>query len=260
MLFAERQALFFAPAGAMVDHVGAANGETVAEGDVVFQLRSPDLEREIDLAARKVSAQRLKLSFASLDTALRAEMATDWQELERLAENLGGMLARRDEMAMRAPFPGTVHDIPAWTATGSWVAAKEGLGILTGGGSLVAVYVSESDWNRITPGGTGKFYAAGPGWDTAELTVIRKDAQAVTELAYPELASVLGGPLPVHKDAQGRLKPEQAVYRVLCRVDGAPGNQRPFLVGNASLKGETRSLAAMVWNNFMGLLVRESGW
>lgn len=259
LLFAERQALFFAPAGGIVDAVAATGGKRVAQGEVLFRLRSPDLDARIDLATRKVALQRLKLSMTSLDAALRAEMATEWDELERLAEDLGGMLAQRADMEIRAPFAGVAHDIPAWLTPGSWVEAKERLGILAGGGGMVAAFVSEADWNRIRVGNTGRMYLSGVGWEPLDIRVAAVDSQAVTEVAYPELASVFGGPLAVHRDAQGKLVPEHAVYRVLCRVDGKkiPGY---CIAGQVSLEATPRSILSSVWTNFLGLLVRESTW
>lgn len=259
MLFAERQAFLFAPSGAKIAERRAVNGAQVDEGRLLFHLRSPDLEAQIGLARRKVATQRLKLSFASLDTALRAEMASDWEELERLAEDLGGLLTQREELIINAPFSGVVNDVPAWIQNGLWVADKESLGVLTGGGSLVSVYVSEADWSRVRAGNKGKFYAMGPGWTPTPLTVVMVDARAATEVTHPELASIHGGPLPVHSDAQGKLVPEQAIYRVLCRIDD-PNVRNRFLVGRATLEAAPRSLLAVVWNNFVGLLVRESGW
>lgn len=258
LLYAERQALFFSHMGALVEEAQAESGQRVAEGDILFQLRSPDLDASIEQAARKVALQRLKLSFASLDVSLRAEMATEWEELERLAEDLGGMLARRDDLRITAPFNGVVKDVPSWMAAGTWVGAREGLGIVTGGGSLVAAYVSEADWGRIRVGNRGKFYGSGTGWEPVDVEIVMLDPQAVTEVKYPELASTMGGTLAVYRSQDGRLIPEHAVYRVLCRVSGG-GQEGRFAVGHINLEAEPRSLVSLLWNNFMGLLVRESG-
>lgn len=259
LMFSERQSVFFAPMGAMLDETGAANGDAVREGDLLFRLRSPDLDARIDIAGRRLAAQRLKLSMASLDARIRAELVADWQELERLAEDLGGMLAMRDSLEIRAPFPGTVADVPAWMDAGGWVGAREGLGMLVGGGSLVAAYVSEADWSRIRTGGGGMFYGAGVDWDPLPLEILAIDSQAVAEIPYPELASPLGGPLAAHKDATGKYIPEHAVYRILCRVAAADSPGR-FITGRVSLEAERRSLLQLVWNNFIGILVRESSW
>ncbi len=259
LLFAERQALFFSQMGALVDTVNVTNGSAAREGDILFRLRSPDLESRIEIARQKLTAQRHKLSYASLDIAVRTEMASEWEELERLAEDLTGLLSRRQDLVVQAPFTGTVYDIPVWLAAGTWVGANEGLGVLTGGGSLVAVYVDESDWNRIRSGNRGRFYPSGSGWSPLDIEIVMVDNQAVSEVLYPELASTMGGPLGVYKDTNGRLVPEHAVYRVLCRVEDRDFSGR-FVVGHATLEADPRSLASLIWNNFIGLLIRESAW
>lgn len=259
LLFSERQALFFAQMGALVDDVRVKNGATVVEGDILFKLHSPDLDSRIEQASQKVALQRYKLSFASLDASLRAEMASDWEELERLAEDLGGMLSRRADLVIAAPFAGTVHDIPAWLKEDSWVGSSEGLGLMTGGGSLVAAFVSESDWSRIKVGNRGKFYPSGRGWEPLDMEIVMVDNQAVTEVRYPELASTLGGPLGVYKDAEGRLVPEHAVYRVLCKIEDRSFSGQ-FVVGQVNLEASPRSLLSIIWKNFVGLLIRESSW
>lgn len=208
LLFAERQALFFAQMGALVDDVRVKNGETVAEGDILFKLHSPDLDSRADLV-------------------------------------------------IAAPFAGTVHDIPAWLKEDSWVGSSEGLGLMTGGGSLVAAFVSESDWSRIKVGNRGKFYPSGRGWEPMDMEIVMVDNQAVTEVRYPELASTLGGPLGVYKDAEGRLVPQHAVYRVLCKIEDKSFSGH-FVVGQATLEASPRSLLSIIWNNFVDLLIRES--
>jgi putative peptide zinc metalloprotease protein len=78
-------------------------------------------------------------------------------------------------------------------------------------------------------------------------------------VSYPELASVMGGPLAVHRDSHGRLVPEHAVYRVLCRVKGK-NISGYFIAGQVSLEATPRSISSLIWNNFLGLLVRETNW
>lgn len=74
----------------------------------------------------------------------------------------------------------------------------------------------------------------------------------------PEPASALGWPLGAHKTEGARLEPDQAVDRVVCLVEGDAPDQ--FLVGQASLEAEPRSLAADISRCFLGLVVGESGW
>ncbi len=258
LLSAGRRAVLYAPAGAVVEQVAAEHGREVAEGADLFRLRSPDLEARIEIARRKVAAQRAKLSLASLDLELRAEMAAEWEQLERLAEDFAGLLRERADLDIRAPFAGRVVDVPEWLAPGGWVMAKEPLAALVGDERRVQVFVPEHARERLAAGGGGLFYPAGRGREPVRLRIESVEEQATREIAWPELASPFGGPLGAHKAAGDRLEPDQSVYRVLCRVEGESPGQ--LVVGRATLEAEPRSLVSEMWRRFLGLLVRESGW
>ncbi len=258
LLSAGRRAGLYAPAGAVVESVAAKHGTAVAEGADLFRLRSPDLEARMEIARRKIAAQQAKLSLASLDLELRAEMATEWEQLERLAEDFAGLMREQANLDIRAPFAGRVVDVPEWLAPGGWVMAKEPLASLVGGGSRVQVFVPEFARERLSAGGGGLFYPAGRGREPVRLRIESIEEQALREVAWPELASPFGGPLGAHKVAGDRLEPDQSVYRVVCLVEGDSPDQ--FLVGQATLEAEPRSLVSEMWRRFLGLLVRESGW
>lgn len=253
----ERRAALYAPAGGVVEEVSVTNAQSVSEGAALFRLTSPDLNGRIEIARRKVAAQRLKLSLASLDQQLRTELAADWDELERLAEDLAGLLRERAQLEIRAPFAGRIADMPEWLSPGSWVQAREPLSSLVGGRMQVQVFVPEYERDRIRAGGGGKFYPRGKGRAPVTLRIESVENQAAREINFPELTSPHGGPLGAHKTESGRLEPERAVYRVVCVVEGGVPDQ--LLVGQATLDAERRSLAAGIWQRFLGLLVRESG-
>ena len=257
MLTPERRAAFYAPAGSVVDEVAAENSLAVEKGDVLFRLRSPDVDNRIEIATRKLEAQQAKLSLSSLDQELRTELATEWEQLERLAEDLAGLLREREDLEIRAPFSGRMVEMPEWLVAGSWVQGKEPLAALVGGGGKVQTFVPEFARDRVKVGGYGLFYPNGKGREPIRIRIDMVEEQATREIGQPELASLYGGPLGAHKTAAGTLEAEQSVYRVVCSVeDGVP---LQLLIGQASLEAEPRSLIADIWRRFMGILVRESG-
>ena len=258
LLTTARRTALYAPLGAVVEAVHTKNNLVVEEGAPLFDLKSPDLESRLEIARRKVTAQRLKLSLASLDLELRVELTGEWEQLERLAEDLAGLLREQANLKISAPFAGRVVDLPEWLTPESWVMAKEPLAALVGGADLVQVFIPEHARERIHPGASGWFYPAGRGRDPLRLRVESVESQATRDIAWPELASPYGGPLGAHRSSGDRLEPDQSVYRVVCRVEGEAPNQ--FLVGQASLAAEPMSLVSDIWRRFLGLLVRESGW
>ncbi len=260
ILTPERRAAFYSPQGGIVEDVSVHNDDLVEPGQSLFRLRSPDLESRIEIAKRKVAAQRLKLSLASLDQGLRIEAAADWDQLERLAEDLAGLLREREELEIKAPFSGRIVDMPEWLTPGGWIQAKEPLSALAGGRHLVQVYVPEYDLDRLAVGSVGRFYPREKGQEPVHLRIETIENQATREIQPPELASLYGGPLGAVKNAaSGRLETEHAVYRVTCGVVGE-GASAQLLVGHAALDGAPRSVLTEVWRKFMTILVRESGW
>ena len=257
ILLAQRQTVLYATRGAVIETLEAANGQTVAEGDVLLTLRSPDLDAQIGLTRIKIAQVREKMAIASLERELRVEMEQSWGEMESLAGDLAGLLKERETLALRAPFAGTVTGLPSWARPGAWVMAREGLAAVVGPTREVQAFVGEGDWARLSgPGIEGKFYAAGARFAPMPVRVAAVERQATTELPFPELASVLGGPVGAHRADNGRLVPDRALYRVICTVDG--GESPLALVGQATFTGEPRSLMRTAWRNFVGLLVRES--
>ncbi len=260
LLTPERRAAFYAPQGGVIEDVSAHNDALVEPDQVLFRLRSPDLDSRIEIAKRTVAAQRLKLSLASLDQGLRIEAAADWDQLERLAEDLAGLLREREELIIKAPFAGRIVDMPEWLVPGSWIEAKEPLSALAGGRHMVQVYVPEYDLPRLAVGSGGRFYPREKGQGPVRIRVESIENQATREIAQPELASLYGGPLGAVKNAgPGRLEAEHAVYRVNCGVVGE-GASAQLLVGEAALEAEPRSVFTEVWRKLLTILVRESGW
>lgn len=258
LLTRERRAVLYAPKGGVVETVAAANGVLVEPGTPLFQMRSPDLEAQIEIARSKVAAQRLRLSMGSLDLDLRVELAAEWDQLEQLAEDLAGLLRERSNLELKAPFVGRIVDMPEWLVAGSWVQGKEPLAALVGGERIVQVYVAEYERSRVNVGDAGLFYPSGRGREPVALRITEVERQATREIVNPELTSVYGGPLGAHRLPDGRLEAEQAVFKVTCTVEGESPDQ--LMVGYANLEAERQSLVTDVWRKFLGLLVRESGF
>ena len=257
LLIAERQTGIHAPQAAIVA-TAAANLRKVTAGEVVLALHSPELEKESTTIGLEVGLMEARLANMSLDVASRTDFTINWQEYQGLLQDQAIYAQRQDQLAIKAPFAGTLVDVSPWHGTEQWVTPKERIGVLISDARVVAVYVNERDLARLAVGDKGFFEPEGQWTARISLEVIAIDAAAVTELQYPELASSHGGPIGVLFRSDRRLVPENAVYKILCR---AHEQDMPIqsLVGVASLRGKPKSILAVVWQNFLGIIIRESG-
>ncbi|MCC8190799.1 MAG: efflux RND transporter periplasmic adaptor subunit, partial [Planctomycetes bacterium] len=250
-----RQTLVHAPAHGFLDEVAAANFHRYSAGETLARLRSPDLESKIGLAEMRIATQLETLSLASLDRQIRTDLAADWEELGRMAEDLGGLLKEKEQLHLTAPLTGTIRDLAVWVTPGQWLAVKEPLALMAGENMNVEAYVPEAELDRIAVGQTGLFYPAGRGRLPVAVTVVSVESRATRELAHVELSSTAGGPLAAQKSPSGALVPDHAVFKVVCAADISAA---AIVTGQVSLSGQPQSFASRLWHNFMGLVIRES--
>jgi len=256
LLMAERQTGIYAPQAAIVT-MAAANLRKVAAGEVMLALHSPELEKEAATIGLEVGLMDARLATMSLNPVARTDFTINWQEYQGLLQDQAIYARRQEQLAIKAPFAGTLVDVPPWHGAGQWVTSRERIGILVSDARLVAVYVNERDLARLAVGDKG-FFAPEGRLARVSLEITAIDEAAVTELQYPELASSHGGPIGVLPRSDRRLIPETAVYKILCRVPEQDMHMQS-LVGVAALQGKSKSLLAVVWQNFLGIIVRESG-
>lgn len=260
ILSAAHSATLYARQGAQVENLYVRPGQTVQAGDLILRLTSPDLDKRISVLRRQLDTSRHILAASSLDPALRASYSVDVREMQALTTELDGLELERVRLTFVAPFAGALHDVPAWLKAGVWAPASAPLGILVESGRLVTAYVPEEDADRIQVGDSGHFYPVSGLIPPLPVRILPIEHNAVRDLSHPELPSTVhGGIIPARRLADGRIVPEQALYRVLCQVesDDIPAQA---LSGHVSFAGARRSFAARLWQAGLGLLIRESGW
>jgi len=257
LLMAERQTGIYTPQAAIIV-AAASNLQKIDAGELVFSLYSPELEKESLAASLEIGLMEIKLANMGLDAAARTDFLINFQEYQGLLQAQATYNRRQEQLAIKAPFAGVLVDVPHWLGPGQWVTPKERIGVLISDARVVAAYVNERDLARLTQGDRGFFEPKGKWTARVPLEIVAIDAAAVAELQYPELASSNGGPVGILPRSDRRLIPETAVYKILCRVLEQDIPQQS-LVGAVSLHGESKSILAVVWQNLLGILIRESG-
>lgn len=259
LLTARQTAFIYTPHAAQMQAMHVQPGETVKAGTLLVTLASPMLDSRIAVSRSKLATLEYRVAAASLDPELRMSYSMDMREMQSTALELAGLLKEKDRLTIRAPIAGTVRDIPGWAVPGVWLPENTLLGLVTGGGGAVTAYVAEEDVERLEAGTAGLFYPSSGFFPAAGVTVLSIEPSATRDIPQLELPTTMhGGILPAQKDRDGRIVPEQALYKIHCRVqtEDIPAQA---LSGRLSLTGKRQSFAARLWRSALGLAIRESG-
>jgi putative peptide zinc metalloprotease protein len=255
---AHQTPLFTAEAGRLVRVTG--NAEHVTEGEPLFVLDAPDVVHQREAALAELAGLRARLAGLAFDPEAVDDMPVAFGELASAVAQLRAAEAQANQLTVRAPFAGRLVDVPRDLQPGVWLPRREPLGVLIDPSSqAVEAEVDEADVARVHPGATAVFRPEN-GDPTAKLVVRSVSSGAIGTLEAPELASINGGGVAVRREADGRMVPEAAVYRVMLDVvDQPPGTQAELRRGWVTIAGDRDSTLSRIWRRAVALLVREAG-
>jgi putative peptide zinc metalloprotease protein len=260
MLEAGRVSALHAPVAARVKVVNVHDGQKVAQGDVLIELESPDLDSRQAIVRREIQIQQLQMR----RQASRSETAADAGIVEqRLAEAVAeyrGLAAQRERLLLRAPHAGSVRDLLPQLAVGRWLATKEPLARVVEEGVRLRGYLAEAELWRVAPGARGRFIADDPMHSAIAVQLIEVDTNGAAFVDQEALTSDHHGPIAVRRDPQQRAEPVQGQYGArMSSLDEAPTPVQP-LRGVVVLQGRGESVLGVAWRRMAALGVRESGF
>ncbi len=249
------------PMPAQVAAVRVARGDTVAAGDVLFVLAVPELEHEIARERRRVAMVHEALQRRSAQRDAAHNVGVLQEELAGALSALAGLMERRDQLVVVAPIAGVVADMPDGLRPGRWVGVAEPLAsIVDRDAAVLRAYVGGVDLARVAVGAPARFYPEDPLAPPIDATVTGVEAVNVAALDAPYLASVHDGAIAVRETAEGRLVPEQSIYRVTLEPPALVAVPAQVRRGTVRIEGEARSLAGRTWRAVAAVLIRESGF
>lgn len=260
MLEAGRVSALHAPVAARVKVVNVHDGQKVAQGDVLIELESPDLDSRQAIVRREIQIQQLQMR----RQASRSETAADAGIVEqRLAEAVAeyrGLAAQRERLLLRAPHAGSVRDLLPQLAVGRWLSTKEPLARVVEDGVRLRGYLAEAELWRVAPGARGRFIADDPMHPAIAVQLTEVDTNGAAYVDQEALTSDHHGPIAVRRDPQQRAEPVQGQYGArLSSLDEAPTPVQP-LRGVVVLQGRGESVLGVAWRRMAALGVRESGF
>ncbi|MGF6491409.1 biotin/lipoyl-binding protein [Pseudomonas frederiksbergensis] len=260
MLEAGRASALHAPVAARIKTVNVHDGQIVAQGEVLIELQSPDLDSRQAIVRREIQIQQLQMR----RQAGRSETAADAGIVEqRLAEAVAeyrGLAAQRERLLLRAPHGGKVRDLLPQLTVGRWLSTKDPLARVVEDGARLRGYLAEAELWRVAPGASGRFIADDPMHPAIAVQLSEIDTNGVAYVDQEALTSDHHGPIAVRRDEHQRAEPVQAQYGArLSILENTPTPVQP-LRGIVVLQGSGESLLGVAWRRMAALGVRESGF
>ncbi|ACX86727.1 conserved hypothetical protein [Pectobacterium parmentieri WPP163] len=259
LLRAEQQSSLYMPVPAMIQRIEVQVGQPVHAGQTLFTLSSDALAHERQQLERQIATLNWQSTFQVFNKEAAGDHQRVKQEHEAALQKLQVLQRQSEQLTVRAPIDGVVADMATPLEAGEWLGQGEWLAVVTKPtGGLVEAFVSEKDWQRLSTGAKGTFYLQDVSRSSLPLTIVEIASTATRDLnAAPELASVYGGDIATLSDAQRKLHPEQAVYRVLLSLPADYRAQPQVLRGTVVMDGEAQSLLIRGWKVVSAVLIRE---
>lgn len=261
VLQAADYAVLFPPTPAQIVAVHAAEGQEVAAGETLFELRSPELDYQIAQTERQIALRQLRILRQAASPEERERLAAVQQELASYMAALVGLRGQRDRLVLRAPLAGRLVDRNEAIRPGLWIGERFPFGrIIDTASTAVRGYASGADLDRLSLGAEGWFYPVDPLRPPVAVTVTAIDRVDAAVIDLPQLASVHGGPVPAHAERDGRLVPEGSVYRITLQPASGTALPEQVVAGTVRIRGPARSYLERAWRAVAAVLIRESGF
>jgi putative peptide zinc metalloprotease protein len=257
---AGQHSLLFPVAAARVEQVWVKEGQSVASGDKLLQLQSPELDAQLRASESRIAGLQAQLT-GSVGQISLLDQARVWQQsLEEAQAGRNALIEQQARLTLRAPHAGVVRDLDSGLYPGRWLRAAQGLGrVVQPTPAMAHIFVSESDVTRIRHGAPARLLLQRADTHAFEARVVNIDRTASHVLPQALLASTLGGPIAVRNGPNGELLTTEAWYRVTLQLPDDIVNQQLGPI-HAYIDGERQSL---LWHWLLqatGVLIRESGF
>ncbi|TRO14974.1 biotin/lipoyl-binding protein [Ectopseudomonas mendocina] len=260
MLEAVRASALHPPLAARIKQVHVQDGQMVAEGELLMELESPDLDFRQAIAHREIEILQLQLRRQAGRSETIADIGILEQRLAAALAEYRGLAAQRQRLLLQAPHAGVVRDLQPNLAPGHWLSTQSVLARVVGTQARLRGYLAEKDLWRVETGAVGKFVADDPMLPALAVHLLEIDATGAAYLDLEALASDNHGPIAVRRDHERRPQPLHAQYaaRLSAPADaqGLPHPQR----GIVTLQGRGESLLGAAWRRLAALGIRESGF
>lgn len=258
---AEEQTLY-APLAARLEQVAVRSGQTVAAGELLARLSSPELDARIVRAEFQLNALAIELARLSANDRQRERALVLEQQLAEAAADLQGAREDQARLSLKASIAGVVRDVSPMLAIGRWLHSREPLmRVVASTGSEIEAWLDEEQVRGLAEGQAVRFYPDAPEAPVILGRVVAIDPAGSTTLPHPLMASTAGGKIPVTTRDGVRAVTQHPVYRVRIRPEEDSGESVQAVErGTVRIATGPVMLAENFLARVMAMLVRESGF
>lgn len=243
----------------VVAAVNVKKGQVLVAGDVLVQLRVPELDfREATL----------RLEIENLENQLNRKI--QWKQQQRHSDvsqahiqskqaELEQVVQEKERLALRVPYDSVAVAVPEWLQPGLWLSANT---VLVEFASTLApeirAYLPANKLAYIDS--STAYFKSHDGTKVKNLALNGVSDANIDVLPDAILSTQLGGVMATQQLASGELKPIQGWHMVsysLSEDSPAPNQELP---GFTMVKMEPHSLASSVFRRVYGVMIRESGF
>ncbi|MEZ0260536.1 MAG: biotin/lipoyl-binding protein [Alphaproteobacteria bacterium] len=246
-----------------LEEIAVRQGQKVEQGDLLFRISSPSLENEIALAQIKLDAMRQIRGREEADAKLVRKWRTMDEDVAASEQALKGLLEQKERLTVRAAYAGVIHDLDQALHVGDWINTTYMLAVLVDDTApVLSGYVAEGDHARVAPGAAGWFYPETTPFARYPVKLDQVGDTDSTDIFWPELASVFGGPLPADMNrSQGQAPVSRYTLYSARFVLGDSAALLPdfTLRGVVRLEAAPESLLNILTKRAISVFMQESG-
>lgn len=265
--YSEHFRAFHAPVISSITEIHIANGQNVEAGETLMVLQSPSLEYEIkknQALLKKLKAQK-RADFISEFSEESRKKVFD-EEIAAQERTLETLKKRQEDLFITAPFAGQVVNFDDALAAGLTVSPANRLFDLVRPGEIVVTgFAREENIQMLERGQKARFISNQTLFGSLQGELNNIEDINSTELSWPELASVYGGPVPAERKTRTsdseRLEPLYSIYAIHFKQE-IQGKSPPYPVittGRLVVDARMRSPLLSFSRRVVATVLREAG-
>lgn len=257
IMHAARHQVVFASSPARIVSLTVAEGQAVKEGDLLAVLESPDLETNLLRARHELKKLETLRNRGQSNPALLADAAISEEAIEKARTKVSALEKQQERLRIKAPFDAVVRDKNVEAKAGRYISVTEPLFTLIDPvATEITAYADEKVRDKLATGSAAEFFSDDRYLRKAGLKIDFISPAGGNTLAWPELASLHGGPLAVDDTGQGQVVPRRSLYEIRSNLPATA----PTQIERGYLKVNTPSSSLFIsWIKGLGAILRQEG-